>query len=42
LYIDRMWCRSFSSIDHYTRHWKSNSTAELLQNFHPTANQKQP
>jgi peptide deformylase len=33
LYIDRMWSRSFSSFDHYTRHWKSKSAAELLQDF---------
>jgi len=33
LYIDRMWSRSFTSIDHYNRHWKSKSTAELLQDF---------
>ena len=31
LYIDRMLSRSFSSIDHYNRHWKSKSTDELLQ-----------
>jgi len=40
LYIDHMWCRSFSSIDHYTRHWKSKSTAELQQNFRPTVDQR--
>lgn len=33
LYIDRMWSQSFSSIDHYNRHWKSRSTEELLQSF---------
>lgn len=33
LYIDRMWSRSFTSIDHYNLHWKSKSTAELLQDF---------
>jgi peptide deformylase len=33
LYIDRMWSRSFTSLDHYNRHWKSKSNAELLLNF---------
>ena len=33
LYIDRMWSRSFSSLDNYNGHWKSKSTAELLQVF---------
>jgi peptide deformylase len=37
LHIDRMWRRSFSSMDQYTRHWKPKSTAELLQNFCPAA-----
>jgi peptide deformylase len=36
LYIDRMWGRSFSSLDNYSRHWKSRSTAEQLQHFRPT------
>ena len=35
LYIDRMLSRSFSSINHYNRHWKSKSTEELLQGFRP-------
>ncbi|AXC12477.1 Peptide deformylase [Acidisarcina polymorpha] len=35
LYIDRMLSRSFSSIDHYNRHWKSKSKEELLQGFRP-------
>ena len=35
LYLDRMWSRSFSSIDQYNRHWKSRSTEELLQTFRP-------
>jgi peptide deformylase len=35
IYLDRMWHRSFSSVDHYTRHWKSKSTTELIANFHP-------
>jgi len=33
LYIDRMWSRSFSSLDHYTRHWKSKSAGELAREF---------
>ncbi len=37
LYIDRMWSRSFSSIDHYIRHWKSRSTAELVASFRPAS-----
>jgi peptide deformylase len=40
LYIDRMWSRSFSSMDHYTRHWKSKSSAELLQKFRPATEQR--
>jgi peptide deformylase len=35
IYIDRMWHRSFSSVDHHTRHWKPKSTAELVANFRP-------
>jgi peptide deformylase len=35
LYMDRMWSRSFSSIDHHSRHWKSKSTAELVTSFSP-------
>ncbi len=35
LYIDRMWSRSFSSLDHYTRHWKSKFADELVQEFRP-------
>ena len=35
LYIDRMWSQSFSSIDHYNRHWKSRSTKEVLESFRP-------
>jgi peptide deformylase len=33
LYIDRMASRSFSSLDQYTRHWKSRSSLELAQEF---------
>jgi peptide deformylase len=40
LYVDRMWSRSFSSVDYYNRHWKSKSTAELLQSFHPATGQR--
>jgi peptide deformylase len=36
LYIDRMWSRSFSSLDHYSRHWKSKSARELVQEFRPS------
>jgi peptide deformylase len=35
IYIDRMWHRSFSSVDHHTRHWKFKSTTELVANFRP-------
>jgi len=33
LYIDRMWSRSFSSLDRYNRHWKSKSARQLVQEF---------
>ena len=33
LYIDRMWSRSFSSLDNYNKHWKSKPTQELLSEF---------
>jgi peptide deformylase len=33
LYIDRMWSRSFSSLDNYNKHWKSKSRDELLREF---------
>jgi peptide deformylase len=33
LYIDRMWRRSFSSLENYNRHWKSKTTVELRQAF---------
>lgn len=36
LYIDRMWTRSFSSLENYNRLWKFKSTAELVQQFRPT------
>jgi peptide deformylase len=35
LYTDRMWSRSFSSVDHHSRHWKSKPTSELVTNFRP-------
>lgn len=35
LYIDRMWSRSFSSVDNYNRLWKSKSTNELVHTFCP-------
>lgn len=35
LYIDRMWSRSFSSIELHNQHLKPKSTAELLQAFDP-------
>jgi peptide deformylase len=33
LYIDRMWSRSFTSLDNYTRLWRSKSTDELIRQF---------
>jgi peptide deformylase len=33
LYIDRMWSRSFCSLDNYNKHWKSKLTRELVQEF---------
>jgi peptide deformylase len=36
LYIDRMWSRSFCSVENYSRHWKSKSTKDLRQHFCPT------
>ncbi|MGA2728434.1 MAG: peptide deformylase [Terracidiphilus sp.] len=35
LYIDRMWSRSFTSLDNYNRHWKSKSANELALEFRP-------
>jgi len=35
LYIDRMWSRSFCSIDQYTRHWKSKATSVVRETFKP-------
>ncbi len=35
VYIDRMWSRSFSSIDNYNRHLKSRSTVDLRGEFLP-------
>ena len=33
LYVDRIWTRSFSSLEKYDRHWKSKTTAELRRAF---------
>lgn len=33
LYIDRMWSRSFSSLDQYNRHWKTKPIEELRLEF---------
>jgi peptide deformylase len=33
LYIDRMWSRSFSSLENHKRHWASKTTTELGQAF---------
>jgi peptide deformylase len=33
LYLDRMWSRSFSSLDHYNRHWKTKPIEELKMEF---------
>jgi len=35
LYIDRMWSRSFCSVENYRRQWKSKTTADLLREFGP-------
>jgi peptide deformylase len=35
LYIDRMWSRSFCSLDGYSRHWKSKPIKELVSEFGP-------
>jgi peptide deformylase len=35
LYIDRMWSRSFCSVENYNRHWKARSAAELVREFGP-------
>ncbi len=37
MYIDRMWSRSFSSLENYTRHWRSRSDTELAKEFRPSA-----
>ena len=33
LYIDRMWSRSFCSLDGHNRHWKSKPMKELVREF---------
>jgi peptide deformylase len=35
LYIDRMWSRSFCSLENYNRHWKSKPTQNLVREFDP-------
>jgi peptide deformylase len=35
LYIDRMWTRSFCSLENYNRHWKLQATENLLREFEP-------
>lgn len=35
LYIDRMWSRSFCSLDQYTRHWKSKPSNVVRETFKP-------
>jgi len=35
LYIDRMWSRSFCSVDQYTRHWKSKPSSVVREEFKP-------
>lgn len=35
LYIDRMWSRSFCSIDQYIRHWKSKASSVVRDEFKP-------
>ena len=38
LYIDRMWSRTFCSIDNYNKRWKSKPAHELAQQFCPPQN----
>jgi peptide deformylase len=38
LYIDRMWSRSFCSVEQYNRQWKSKSTEELMREFKAMTN----
>lgn len=40
IYIDRMWSRSFSTLENYTRLWKTKPTAELLSRFAPAAEER--
>lgn len=35
LYVDRMWSRSFCSLDNYNRFWKSKCAQELVEAFCP-------
>lgn len=34
LYIDRMWSRSFCSLENYNRYWKGKPMTELIPAFH--------
>jgi len=42
LYIDRMWSRSFCTLDGYSRHWKSKSIKELVREFDPAGQHIRP
>jgi peptide deformylase len=42
LYIDRMWSRSFCTLDGYSRHWKSKPTRELVREFDPLEDNANP
>jgi peptide deformylase len=42
LYIDRMWSRSFCSLENYNRHWKSKPTQNLVQEFDPLHDSSSP
>jgi peptide deformylase len=41
LYLDRMWSRSFTSLDNYSRLWKSRSAGELAREFSPANRNEQ-
>jgi peptide deformylase len=42
LYIDRMWSRSFCSLENYNRHWKLKPTPNLVQEFDPLYDSNSP
>jgi peptide deformylase len=42
LYIDRMWSRSFCSLNGYSRHWKSKPIMELVSEFGPPCEHIRP